>query len=65
MNFENVMELIQVILLPLLGLLVYEIRKLRESVEDLSKGLAVAATKIQHIENDHGRRIERLEERLP
>lgn len=42
-----------------------EFKKLRESVNTLNTSMALVVNRLEDVEKDHGRRIERLEERLP
>jgi uncharacterized metal-binding protein len=69
LSFDQFMAIIQVVLLPLLALLISEIKKMRESVQSLNVTMGIAITRIAHVESDHmrveadhGRRIARLEE---
>lgn len=41
-----------------------EFKKLRESVTDLNKSMALVVDRLERVERDHGRRIDRLETEL-
>ena len=71
LSFDQFMQIIQIILLPLLGMLISEIKKMRESVQELNVNMGIALTRIANVEDNHhriedshNRRITRLEELL-
>jgi hypothetical protein len=42
-----------------------EFKELRKSVNNLNQSMALVVNRLEDVETDHGRRIQRLEERLP
>jgi hypothetical protein len=63
-NWDQVIQLIEIVIVPLLGWFIYEIRQTRNSIQSLNVTMAMAMLKITHIEEDHGRRIVKLENRF-
>lgn len=60
MAIESFWSMLEVLLVPIFGWLVYEVRQARESVQNLNVNVAIVLERITH----HELRISKLEERL-